>query len=62
MAQPILWAGVDAGKAAHHCVVINADGQRVLSQRVVNDEAALTDLIRTVKELVAAARFSGRSI
>ena len=51
MAQPILWAGVDAGKAAHHCVVINADGQRVLSRRIVNDEAALTDLIRTVKEL-----------
>ena len=51
MAQPILWAGVDAGKAAHHCVVINADGQRVLSRRVVNDEAALIDLIQTVKEL-----------
>jgi transposase len=51
VAQPILWAGVDAGKAAHHCVVINADGQRVLSRRIVNDEAALTDLIRTVKEL-----------
>jgi transposase len=51
VAQPILWAGVDAGKAAHHCVVINADGQRGLSRRIVNDEAALTDLIRTVKEL-----------
>jgi transposase len=51
VAQPILWAGVDAGKAAHHCVVINADGQRVLSRRIVNDEAALTDLIRTVKDL-----------
>src|SRR6478609_10853113 len=51
VARITLWAGVDAGKAAHHCVVINADGQRVLSRRVVNDETALTDLIRTVKEL-----------
>jgi Transposase len=51
MAQPILWAGIDAGKAAHHCVAIDADGQRVLSRRVVNDEAALIDLIRAVKEL-----------
>lgn len=51
MAQPTLWAGVDAGKAAHHCVVINADGQRVLSRRIVNDETVLTDLIRTVKDL-----------
>jgi transposase len=51
VAQPTLWAGVDAGKAAHHCVVINADGRRVLSRRIVNDETALTDLIRTVKHL-----------
>ena len=51
MAQPILWAGIDAGKAAHHCVAINADGQRVLSRRVVNDEDALVDLIRAVKAL-----------
>ena len=49
VAQPILWAGIDAGKAAHHCVAINADGQRVLSRRVVNDEDALRDLIRAVK-------------
>ena len=49
MAQPTLWAGIDAGKAAHHCVAINADGQRVLSRRVVNDEDALRDLIRAVK-------------
>jgi hypothetical protein len=51
VAQPILWAGIDAGKAAHHCVVIDADGQRVLSRRVVNDESALIDLIRAIKEL-----------
>jgi hypothetical protein len=51
VAQPTLWAGGDAGKPAPHCVVINAGGQRVLSRRVVNDEAALTDLIRTVKDL-----------
>jgi transposase len=51
VAQPTLWAGIDAGKAAHHCVVIDADGQRVLSRRVVNDEAALIDLIRAVREL-----------
>ena len=62
VAQPIRWAGIDAGKAAHHCVAINADGQRVLSRRVVNDEAALIDLIRAVKELAGAAQFDGQSI
>jgi hypothetical protein len=49
VAQPTLWAGIDVGKAAHHCVAMNADGQRVLSRRVVNDEGALLELIRAVK-------------
>ena len=51
VAQPTLWAGIEAGKAAHHCVAINTGGQRVLSERVINDEGALLDLIRAVKEL-----------
>jgi transposase len=46
-----LWAGVDAGKSDHHCVVIDADGQRLLSQRVPNDEAELLDLIGAVTTL-----------
>ena len=28
--MPRLWAGVDAGKTHHHCVVIDADGVRLL--------------------------------
>lgn len=43
-----LWAGVDAGKSDHHCVVIDADAQRLLSQRAANDETALLELISTV--------------
>lgn len=46
-----LWAGIDAGKAHHHCVVIDADGNRLLSQRVPNDEPALLDLIAAVLRL-----------
>ncbi len=46
-----LWAGVDAGKSDHHCVVIDTDGQRLLSQRVPNDEAELLELIRAVTTL-----------
>jgi len=40
-----LWAGIDAGKAHHHCVVIDSDGTRLLSRRVANDETELSDLI-----------------
>ena len=43
-----LWAGIDAGKSEHHCVVIDGDGQRLLSQRVANDEAVLLELVATV--------------
>lgn len=50
MAQS-LWAGIDAGKSDHYCVVIDADGKRLLSQRVANDEAALLELISAVTAL-----------
>jgi hypothetical protein len=46
-----LWAGVDAGKLEHHCVVIDVDGKRVLSRRVPNDEATLGELISAVTTL-----------
>ncbi|MFD8282431.1 IS110 family transposase [Streptomyces solisilvae] len=49
--MPELWAGTDAGKAEHHCVVMDADGQRKLSRRVANDETALLQLISDVLEL-----------
>jgi transposase len=46
-----LWAGTDAGKAEHHCVVIDAEGKRKLSRRVANDETALLELITDVLAL-----------
>lgn len=46
-----LWAGTDAGKAEHHCTVIDADGSRRLSRRVANEETALLTLIADVLEL-----------
>lgn len=42
------WAGVDAGKTHHYCVVIDADGHRLLSRRVANDEPELLALIANV--------------
>ena len=50
MAQQ-LWVGVDAGKSEHHCVVIDGDGNRLLSQRVANDETVLLELIAAVTTL-----------
>jgi transposase len=47
----LVWAGVDCGKAHHHCVVIDGDGGRLLSRRVANDEPELLALIRDVTAL-----------
>ncbi|MFE6366077.1 IS110 family transposase [Streptomyces sp. NPDC057806] len=50
MTVPEIWAGVDIGKTHHHCVVINAEGKRLLSRRVENDETELLALISDVLE------------
>jgi transposase len=44
----LAWAGIDIGKGHHHAVVIDAEGKRLLSRRVANDEADLLELIAQV--------------
>jgi transposase len=51
---PELWAGIDAGKAHHHCVVIDTEGKCLLSRRVANDETALLELIADAITLAAS--------
>ena len=51
--MPELWAGIDAGKAHHHCVLIDDEGNRLLSRKVANDEAALIELLADVDALAA---------
>ncbi|MCM2424126.1 IS110 family transposase [Streptomyces sp. RKAG293] len=46
-----IWAGIDAGKAHHHCVAIDGSGHRLLSRRVVNDEPELLELLADVLAL-----------
>ena len=47
--MPDLWAGIDAGKAHQHCLLIDDEGNRLLSRKVANDETALLKLITDVK-------------
>ena len=51
-----VWAGIDAGKIAHHCVVINDAGEKLLSRKVSNDEADLLRLIGDVADLANGGR------
>ncbi len=49
--MPELYAGVDGGKTEHHCHVMTAEGTKMLSRRVGNDEAALLELLGEVTAL-----------
>ncbi len=46
-----IWAGIDAGKGHHHCFVIDAEGTKLLTRRVANDEPDLLQLIIDVLAL-----------
>jgi transposase len=46
-----IWAGMDIGKTHHHCVVLDAEGKRLLSRRVLNDEPELLALLADVLAL-----------
>ncbi|MFJ6655547.1 IS110 family transposase [Streptomyces sp. NPDC091377] len=46
-----IWAGIDAGKTHHHCVVIDDTGKRLLSRRVANEETELLKLLGDVLAL-----------
>jgi transposase len=48
-----IWAGTDCGKTHHHCLVLDADGNTLLSRRVANDEPELLELIGDVLDLAA---------
>ena len=48
--MPRLWAGIDAGKTHHHCVVIDEGGRRHLSRRFANTEADILTLMGDVAE------------
>ncbi|WP_406723560.1 IS110 family transposase [Streptomyces sp. GD-15H] len=46
-----IWAGTDCGKTHHHTLVMDAEGDTLLSRRVANDEPELLQLIGDVLDL-----------
>lgn len=57
-----IWAGLDAGKTHHHCVVIDAEGTKMLSRRVSNHGQELLYIPgRTVNRAAGAYRGEGKT-
>ncbi|MFD7438681.1 IS110 family transposase [Streptomyces sp. NPDC059861] len=46
-----IWAGTDCGKTHHHCLVMDSEGETLLSRRVANDEPELLKLLDEVLDL-----------
>jgi hypothetical protein len=44
MSNPDVFVGLDVGTATHHCVALNAAGDRLADRALPNDEQALRDL------------------
>ncbi len=45
------WAGIDVGKTHHWVCVLDAEGKKLLSMKVANDQTAITATIATVGAL-----------
>ncbi|MFE7115016.1 transposase [Streptomyces sp. NPDC057654] len=53
-----LWhpGDTDCGRSHHHCLVLDAEGDTVLSRRVANDEPELPELIGDVLDIAGGDR------
>lgn len=44
-ATDVVWVGIDAGKASHHAVAVDAGGKRLWSVKVANGQQPVEELI-----------------
>jgi hypothetical protein len=54
--MPALWAVIDTGKAHHHCVLFDDEGNRLLWRKVANDEALIALLEAYEQSLIYIPR------
>ncbi|MGH3625940.1 MAG: IS110 family transposase [Mycobacteriales bacterium] len=43
--RPLIWVGIDVGKATHHACAIDTEGKVVFTQKLANDQAAIEQLV-----------------
>jgi transposase len=56
--RPLVWVGVDVGKAAHHACVMDSAGKVVFSQKIANDQAAIEQLVARVGQGAGEVRWA----
>jgi transposase len=53
-----IWVGIDAGKGHHWAAAIDGEGDRLLSRKVLNDEAGILALIAAALEIADEVRWA----
>jgi transposase len=56
--RPVIWVGINVGKAAHHACAMDTDGKVVFSQRVSNDQAASEPLVTRAGKTASEVRWA----
>lgn len=56
--RPIIWVGIDAGKATHHACAVDAEGKIRWSQKVANDQATIEQLIARAAKTATEVRWA----
>jgi transposase len=56
--RPLVWVGVDVGKAAHHACAMDVAGKVLFSQKVTNDQTAIEQLVARAGETAAEVRWA----
>lgn len=56
--RPVVWVGIDAGKATHHAAAVDEQGQLCWSQKVANDQAAIGELVARAAGTAAEVRWA----
>ena len=56
--RPLVWVGVDVGKAAHHACAMDAAGKVVFSRKVANDQGAIEQLVARAGQAAGEVRWA----
>ncbi|CUU59116.1 Transposase IS116/IS110/IS902 family protein [Parafrankia irregularis] len=58
MDRPLVWVGVDVGKATHHACAMEAAGKVVFSRKVANDQAVIEQLVTRAGQVAGEVRWA----
>jgi transposase len=56
--RPLIWVGIDVGKATHHACAVDPTGKVVFTQKLANDQAAIEALVARAAKTASEVRWA----